>query len=87
MTPLQQALGDAVLETTRPVMQVLATHHGMFARQILILRAGAEPFTEEDEARLEVNPALCPFHLPHSLSTTLDCVEDLESRQNLGMEG
>lgn len=47
-------------------LQVLATHHGMFARQILILRAGAEPFTEDDEARLEVPPPL--QHLPAALS-------------------
>ena len=39
-------------------LQVMTAQHGMFERQMLILRAGEEPFTEEDHARLEVRPSI-----------------------------
>ncbi len=35
-------------------MQIMTQRHAMLRRQALLLRAGCEPLTEEDKARLQV---------------------------------
>ena len=71
------------------VVQVMTQRHNLFERHVLILRAGAEPLTADDQARLEVSlatmsrralllGAMTPIKKPCSMHAWLFGQQDLQ---------
>ena len=53
-------------------IQVMTQRHSMLRRQALLLRAGMEPLTDADRARLEVAPCTCMLQLGVALGNDIE---------------